>query len=307
MFANEKKHLKRKVFAVLLCITLIFAVIIAFASIKNLHNWESVYDFFNISSKVDNTVDFLRVMDVGQGDAVLICSNGDTALIDTGTSDSADALCSDIYSIGIRELDLVMLSHFHSDHSGGIDILAGRFSVLNLLLPDIIKSNSDSGYPTFSVEKVRNAKGEIRVPIQGMSIILGDFEMTVLGYYSDMSNENSRSIILMAEIDGIRFLLTGDAEADAEKRLLAEGIDLDCDVLKVGHHGSNTSSSEEFLEACKPEYAAISCGEGNPYSHPNKNVLERLDACKAQIYRTDLNGNITFYIENGDIRIETEK
>ena len=122
-----------------------------------------------------------------------------------------------------------------------------------------------------------------------------------------MTEENNQSVIVMAELDGIKFLFTGDAEAKAEQALLDEGINIDCDVLKVGHHGSSSSSSQSFLAAATPEYAAISVGENNIYSHPSSSVVSALEDCGAQILRTDTDGDITFYIENGEIRTETEK
>ena len=129
----------------------------------------------------------------------------------------------------------------------------------------------------------------------------------MLAYYGDMQDENNKSVIVMAEIDGIKFLFTGDAEAKTEKALLDEGLNVDCDVLKVGHHGSSSSCSQSFLKAATPEYAAISVGENNIYSHPNDSVISALQNCGAQILRTDTDGDITFYVENGEIRTVTEK
>ena len=140
-----------------------------------------------------------------------------------------------------------------------------------------------------------------------MNFKIGEFTVTVLAYYGDTSNENNKSVIIMAEIDGIRFLFTGDAESKTEKALLDEGLNIDCDVLKVGHHGSDSSSSEKFLKATTPKYAAISVGQNNIYSHPSESVVTSLKNCGAQILRTDTNGDITFYVENQNIRAETER
>ena len=111
----------------------------------------------------------------------------------------------------------------------------------------------------------------------------------------------------MAELDGIKFLFTGDAEAKTEKALIEDGLNIDCDVLKVGHHGSSTSSSKEFLDKATPDYAAISVGKNNMYSHPSESVIDALEERGTRILRTDTDGDITFYVENGKIRTETEK
>ena len=122
-----------------------------------------------------------------------------------------------------------------------------------------------------------------------------------------MSDENDRSVIVMAKVQGLEFLFTGDAGSKAEEQLLDEHIDISCDVLKVGHHGSSTATSDEFLAKAAPEYAAISVGEDNIYSHPSEEVVSALEYRGAEIFRTDTDGDITFLIENGEIVTETEK
>ena len=129
----------------------------------------------------------------------------------------------------------------------------------------------------------------------------------MLGFLNDKKNENNRSLFTVAEIDGIKFLFTGDAETKAEKYLLNENLNIDCDVLKVSHHGSDTGTSKEFLEAVTPDYAVISVVEGNIYSHPHKETLDLLKNYNAQIYRTDEQGDITFEIDNRKISVNTEK
>ena len=136
---------------------------------------------------------------------------------------------------------------------------------------------------------------------------MGDFELTVLGFYPELSGENNHSIFTMAKIGDTKVLFTGDAENAAEKKILNDGINVDCDVLKVGHHGSKTSSSEQFLSAATPDYAVISCGENNKYSHPNDEILIRLKNVGAEILRTDLKGDIVFTFENNEMGYETQK
>jgi competence protein ComEC len=140
-----------------------------------------------------------------------------------------------------------------------------------------------------------------------MNFKIGEFEITVLATFGTMELENNRSIITMAEIDGKKFLLAGDIESGAEKYLLKENLNLTCDVLKVAHHGSSTSSKMDFLKAVSPEMAVISVGKDNFYGHPHSEVLSALEHIGADIYRTDIDGDVSFFIEDGEIVPKTEK
>ena len=140
-----------------------------------------------------------------------------------------------------------------------------------------------------------------------MNFKLGDFNITVVDLYPNFANENNQSVIIKAEIDGKIFLFTGDAEKETENKLVAKNKDIDCDVLKVAHHGSNTSTTKDFLEKCSPDFGVISVGKDNIYNHPHRSTLEQLKNANVEIYRTDKQGDITFYINNGKFDIKTEK
>ena len=252
--------------------------------------------------------DFVRFIDVGQGDCALITSNGKSVLIDTGTPEDSNNLCVKLRKYGIRDsIDAIMLSHFHDDHSGGIDALTSRFSVSNLIFPDMKKSDSVLNGTVTAKKTVLSEGGELYIAKQGMTMKFGDCTVTILAYFADQESENERSVFAMADMHGKRFLFTGDSGKSSEKLLLKEGLDLKCDVLKVGHHGSNSSSSDDFLEACNPEYASISCGLGNMYSHPGESTLSRLEKHGIKFYRTDLNGDISFAVDENGIYPVTEK
>lgn len=297
---KSRKKARQIVTAAVLLVFIIIAVLSA------LGKTDDIYSAVGLNKgKVTPTDDFVRVIDVGQGDSILICSNGRSALIDTG--DGTTDICSKLRSYGIREIDALLISHIHTDHTGGFDDIASRLTVDNLIMPDFGKTDENVKPVNTVVRSVLAEDGEMFTAKQGMNFCVGDFEITVIGYYTDAKDENNRSVIVMAEIDGRRFLFTGDAESNAETRLLEDGINVDCDVLKVGHHGSSYSCSKDFLKSCTPEYAAISCGAGNQYSHPHDVTLSRLSEAGVDIYRTDLNGDITFYVDNGKITVDTEK
>lgn len=259
------------------------------------------------SPDFDKTQDFVKIMDVGQADAALIYSNGCSAVIDAGLTSSADDISADLKGADIKDIDALLITHLHMDHAGALAKIAMSFPIDNLIIPN--RDSSAEAMPTVNEaeKRVVAEKGKVFTATEGMNFNIGEFEVTLLAYFPDATKENDRSIITMAKIGNKKFLFTGDAEKATEADVLAEKLNIDCDVLKVGHHGSNSSSTSAFLKAASPEYAAISVGKDNMYSHPSNKTIVALKNCGAEVYRTDKNGDISFYVENGNIRVETEK
>ena len=255
----------------------------------------------------DKTQDFVKIMDVGQADAALIYSNGCSAVIDAGLTSSADDISADLKGADIKDIDVLLITHLHMDHAGALAKIAMSFPIDNLIIPN--RDSSAEAMPTVNEaeKRVVAEKGKVFTATEGMNFNIGEFEVTLLAYFPDATKENDRSIITMAKIGDKKFLFTGDAEKATEADVLAEKLNIDCDVLKVGHHGSNSSSTAAFLKAASPKYAAISVGKDNMYSHPSNKTIVALKNCGAEVYRTDKNGDISFYVENGNIRVETEK
>ena len=268
---------------------------------------ERLQQVFNPEAAFDISVDFVKITDVGQADSILIYSNGCSALIDVGTEDSAADILEDLDSAQIKRIDALIVTHLHTDHAGGLPELARLRKIDNLIIPELNDDAEAASLVKTAKQTVTANGGNAYTAVQGMNFKIGEFTVTVLAYYEDTEDENNKSVIVMAELDGIKFLFTGDAEAKAEQALIDEGINIDCDVLKVGHHGSSSSSTKEFLNKTTPEYAAISVGKNNIYSHPSESVVSALENCGAQVLRTDTDGDITFYVENGKIKTETEK
>lgn len=258
-------------------------------------------------SDFDKTQDFVKIMDVGQADAALIYSNGCSAVIDAGLTSSADDISADLRSADIKDIDALLITHLHMDHAGALAKVAMSFPIDNLIIPN--RDSSAEAMPTVNEaeKRVVAEKGKVFTATEGMNFNIGEFEVTVLAYFPDATKENDRSVITMAKIGNKKFLFTGDAEKATESDLLTEKLNIDCNVLKVGHHGSNSSSTAAFLKAASPEYAAISVGKDNMYSHPSNKTVTALKNCGAKVYRTDKNGDISFYVENGNIQVETEK
>jgi len=300
--AKAYKSAKRTLVIVLVAIISVTLLIVFFANNSG-GALDDVYRFFGVLPQ-ESGEDFVSFIDVGQGDSVLISSNGYNALVDTGPPESQESLIESMGELGVDDIDVLVVSHLHNDHTGGIKAVCENYSVDNLIASDLDKkSNKDTD---IAKQEVLSNGGKVYTAQAGMNFTLGDFEITVIGFYPDMADENNRSIVVMAKIEDYKFLFTGDAQAKVENRLLLDGINLDCDVLKVGHHGSKTSTSEKFLEAASPQFSVISVGEANKYNHPSASVLEDLEEA-SKVLRTDESGTVTFHIKNNKLSCNKEK
>lgn len=299
-----------KVAAILLAAILLgVCLVITFANDPAIPTWDNIFISLGLKEGVTGEDDdFIVFLDVDQGDGALIVSNGQTALIDGGEDEFSERTYNKIRGYKVTDLDLIVASHIHSDHIAAIPFLMERLKTGNIII-DNSKNRTEGDIK--SLNKIlgicEDKKTKVFSPIRATVVNVGDFELTVLGFYPELSGENNHSIFTMAKIGDTKVLFTGDAENAAEKKILNDGINVDCDVLKVGHHGSKTSSSEQFLSAATPDYAVISCGENNKYSHPNDEILIRLKNVGAEILRTDLKGDIVFTFENNEMGYETQK
>lgn len=231
-------------------------------------------------------VDFLNV---GQADCALLSTNGHYMVIDGGNNGDADRILSYLEEQGVEKLDAVVGTHPHEDHIGSLDAIINHFDVDAVYMPKIMHTSK-----TFEdvLDAVANKGLKIKSPSPGDTIDFNGLEIEVLGPQREYKDFNNNSIVLKVNAGETAFLFTGDAEETAEKDILQACYDLQVDVLKVGHHGSSTSSSQAFLQAVKPKYAVISVGVGNSYHHPEEEALQRLQSIGAEIYRTDLQGDI---------------
>lgn len=254
----------------------------------------------------ENEESFVRFVDVGQGDCTIIHSKGRTAVIDTGTADSGEEICSTLTRSGINTIDVLLISHLHTDHTGAIPLLTQRFEIKNLILPELVTDSEGMGDALYAINALKLSGGNTFDAEQGMNFNIGDFEITVLASYGEFDEVNNHSLFVMAEIGKFRFFFSGDAETKAEKQLLKENLILDCDVFKAGHHGSSTSNSDGLLDALTPKYAVISCGIDNSYGHPHREVIESFQKREIKALRTDTHGDITFYTDGENLSFETE-
>ncbi len=253
----------------------------------------------------DSERDFVKFIDVGQADSTLICSNGYSAMIDLGLANTTNEIRVALNDCNVKRINTVLISHLHADHVGGLPNIAEDLKIENLIMPKLFEGSIISAQ-NGRIIATKNGTAYYDAK-QGMNFDIGDFEITLLSDFQDTKDENNRSVFVMAEIRDKKFLFTGDATEKSEALLLNEKLNLDCDVLKVAHHGSKDSTSDAFLKATTPEYAVISVGKENQYSHPNQETLSALKEAGATIYRTDVSGDITFHINENNIYVNKEK
>ncbi|MBR6781853.1 MAG: MBL fold metallo-hydrolase [Clostridia bacterium] len=240
-------------------------------------------------------------IDVGQGDAALIRTEAGDILIDAGTNSSEDELKAYLNSLGVTDIEYAIFTHPHEDHIGGADMVLNTYNVKRVILP-----NATATSKTFErmMDAIEAEKCEVIEAKPDEIFTVGELTCTILAPISKSYSEtNNYSVVIRAEYGETSVLFTGDAEVDSEEEMLAryrlKGM-LDCDLLKSGHHGSNTSSSQEFLNAVTPTFAVISVGEGNTYDHPKQETLAKYEAMGMTIYRTDKEGSIVFTTTGGE-------
>lgn len=231
----------------------------------------------------------MHFIDVGQGDATLIGCDGEWMLIDAGDNTKGTAVQLYLKKAGVLKLKYIIGTHPDADHIGGMDVIITKFDCENIFLPD---KKSDSREYEELIDAINYRNYKISVPKVGEKFSLGSADFTVLGPISKAESNNNNSIVVKVKYKDTSFLLSGDAESEEEQEIVDSGADLKSDVYHAGHHGSNTSSSSEWLKKISPEYVVISCGKGNTYGHPHREVLDEFKKLGAKVYRTDEQGSI---------------
>lgn len=244
--------------------------------------------------------------DVGQADATLLRHDEVTMLIDTGRWRRDDVVAS-LERVGVTELDLVVVTHPHADHLGQFDLIMDRFDVA-----EVWWSGSVTTSDTFqrSLTALENSEAAYEEPRSGDRTMVGPLGVEVLNppVGVDLTDLHDAGIALRVTYGSIRFAFTGDAEAHTERRMVeAHGQDLAAEVLKLGHHGSGTSTHPSFLAAVAPGVAIVSAGADNPYGHPDAEVLARLEAAGVDVYKTASQGTIRVATDGTTVEVSTDK
>lgn len=272
-----------------------------------------------VNSFINKDADLeIHYIDVGQGDCSLIKWEGAAVLIDCGERENADAVLKYLKKQGIEKLDMIIATHPHSDHIGGMGDIISEIDVERVIAP---KVSSDMTPTTKTYERflaaLKNKAMKLTAAKPGTVYALAGKtsasmekqppKLEILAPVADYDDLNDYSVVVRMTYGETSYLFTGDAEARAEKDILDSGADVSANVLKAGHHGSSTSTSKKFFEAVSPDICVIQCGEGNSYGHPHAEILERLEGAGVKCFRNDISGTVTVYSDGEEIFVITEK
>jgi len=246
----------------------------------------------------------VHFLDVGQADSILVqLPNGQSMLVDAGNNADGPSVVSYLKQQGIKKIDYLVATHPHEDHIGGMDNVIRSFDIGQVFMPrattttktfeDVLLAIKEKGL------KITTARAGVSLLDQGNLKV--SFLAPMGSGYEDLNNW---SAVTRIQYGDTTFLLTGDAEAQSEEEMLASGTDLKADVLKVGHHGSSSSTTPVFLKAVAPKYAVISIGAGNDYGHPHRETLAKLADARVKVYRTDQDGTVIFTSDGKTITVE---
>ena len=302
--ANSKNRFFLNLFLVLLILPLFFEIF------PKDYAKESFSDLGLINAcfkSPDNGGDYVEFLNAGQADCTLIKSGDYAALIDFGLQTDGDKLYTNLLKRGIKKIDLAIITHHHNDHMGGFLNLSEKMKIEHLV---ISSSSAEDGEAQLYEQVIKSADKngtKLILPVTNSSFSFGNAKLNILSCNDSAVEENNRSIIIKVNIFGKSILFTGDADSSIEQEIVQK-LNLKCDILKMGHHGSAGSSDSSFLKAANPRFAVASCGYDNLYSHPSDLAVERAKKLGITVLRTDLDYNIRFsFSPNGNYTVTTER
>jgi len=272
----------------------------------NILVWQEIFDF------VGNPYLKVNFFDVGQGDAAFIVSpQKHQILIDGGPDSTILEKLAGVMPFWDRSIDLIILTHPEHDHFAGLIEVLKRYKIENILWTGVVR---DTGEYKEWLKLIKEEKAKIYIAEAGQRITTspGFVAIEILYPFENLEgqivkNANNSSVITRVTFRENSFLFTGDAYKSIERKLINQGINLDSDILKVGHHGSKTSSAEEFIKQVFPEIAVISAGKNNPYGHPHQETLDTLEKYGIGILRTDRDGDIKIISDGNNFKIKNQK
>ncbi len=274
-----------------------------------LPTWDSLYNAVGLHSAPPTEGQLkVTVLDVGNADCILLQCEGQAALIDAGENNDDDAVLTALRGAGVTKLDYVIATHADADHIGGMDTVIRNMPIGTFLMSFMPEDHTPT---TRTYERMLEAMVDCDVtPIEaehGAVYTLGEATITILSGLSDYTDTNDQSVVCLVSHGEMDFLFMGDAGKEVECEILEAVPTLDVEVLKVGHHGSRTSSDGGFIRSISPDIAVITCGYNNSYKHPHTETLQTLERNDIEVYRSDLNGEIVITSDGKTVTVVPEK
>lgn len=311
-FKRATQKQKKLYIAISACVLALCLLIELIGTIPGIpfDGWSDVLEAFGLKQNYLTPEGELEVhfIDVGNADCILVRQGEHNMLIDSGNPGYYQLIVDYLDRHGVEKFDLVIATHAHADHIGEMADIIRTFPVDRFLMAYMPEGKEPtSGVYLSMLEALDERNVTVDEAVAGVTYALGTAQLQILAPLSEDSDENAMSVVTRLTFGRRAFLFTGDAEAKVEREILTRGFEVKADVLKAGHHGSKTSSSEPFLREVSPQYAVITCGDGQKYGHPHDEVLERLEAVGAVYYRANLHGDIVFTTDGETLTVETEK
>jgi len=305
----EQQKSSKKTLKIVLLLLLTVGLLISLLPYGASASWHKIFSFFGLndfSAAADSSPMSVHILDVGKADSIFIECGGKTMLVDGGTIDRGETVAEYLNRRGVKKLDYVVNTHPDDDHIGGLSEIIQKFPVDHYFAPYIPTNLIPMSEEYLGVQKALKQKNVSTItPKHGDSFLLGSLKIKILAPVKTGDSTNNNSIVLRLSYGATSFLLMGDAEKEEESDLVASGAELSANVLKVGHHGSSTSTTSALLHAVKPQYAAISVADDTNHL-PKNDVLERLNVVGAKILRTDISGTLIFMSDGKNITVVTE-
>lgn len=314
MKPSGKKELERKdkiigmTLAILALLIFVLALVISYSSPTGVSEWLSSLNAFKLegTETQDHKLE-AHFLNVGKADCAYIRCGESRILIDSGDRDTSEKVVEYLKAQGVKRLNLVVATHPHRDHIGQMESVIREFEILKFATSDL----PDNLVPTSAIYKkmlqaLKSKNIHIDNVASGDAFNIGDMKVDILGPCKKYDSLNNNSVVVKMSYRSVSITLMGDAEKSSEADILKKGFNMKSDILKVGHHGSNTSSTLSFLKAVNPSYAVISSAPDKNHL-PKDNIVKRIEKLGTKVYRTDIHGNIIFLSDGKDIEVKTEK
>ena len=303
---------KKRLYLIGMAVILVFALVIEIGSRipgSGIPDWDTLFadsGFQGASTTPGGQLE-VHFIDVGNADCILVRQGAASMLIDAGEKGDADTILEYLQRQGVERLNIVIATHPHADHIGSMARVIRALPIDTFLMAYMPQSATPTSAVYLSMLQALDEKQvSVRQAQPGDTLSLGEAQVQILAPLEQSNDPNNMSVVSRVVYGERRFLFMGDAETPVEQQLLERGTELSADVLKAGHHGSRTATSEAFLKRVAPTYAVLTCGKGNSYGHPHKETLQLLEKYTVTTLRSDVEGDIVF-VTDGHTAVQLQK